>query len=119
MNVVFGRADILLDTGAHKDLVGDAWVACLDKLNQAAGLKPSVRTNLARPLTLRGVGKDTQESTREVTIPISVDGDKAVFQATLVEHNDSPTLLGPSTIERTNGFIDTRNKILISPKVEG
>ena len=123
VNVMFGRSDriqkceaLLLDTGAYKNLVGDAWVARLDKLNAEAGLKPSGRNQLMKPLTLGGVGKDTQQADKEVVIPISVDGEKAVFQATLVENSDLPALLGLNTIERMNGIIDTRTKTLILPK---
>ena len=123
VNVMFGRADrirdgeaLLIDTGAYKNLVGDRWVARQDKLNQAAGKKTSVWKDLPRPLTLGGVGANTQESTKETTVPISIGGEQAVFQASLLENSELPALLGLSTLEKMNGILDLHHKRLILPK---
>jgi hypothetical protein len=122
-NIFFGKADrihgcecMLLDTGAYKNIVGDAWVERMDKINKQFGRPKHTTKTLNTKVVLGGVGTGTQESNIEVTVPCEVSGKKTDFKATVLKNSDIPAILGMKTMQDNHGILDLRNKRLIFPK---
>ena len=111
-----GRAGVLIDTGAWANLSGDRWANAAAELSQRAG-KQASRQQLAKPISVQGVGNGSQQCTWQTTIPAAIrlaDGSytRMQYSSPSVPNSDLPALLGLRTLINHGAIIDCRNRKL-------
>ena len=88
----------------------------MDALNRNQGRSSTVRTQLNKPVTLGGVGKNTQQAHESVCVPTVVNGHASEYKAIEIPDSDVPALLGMETLKRMGAILDLRKNKLIIPK---
>ena len=109
-----GHNALLIDPGAHTNLVGLKWVQQMLDKAQRAGRTPS-QARLQEPLTVQGVGQGVQRCTWSVSMPIctpcKVDGQETVaqhaYESPIVDGSgaDLPALLGLKSLRAKSAIL--------------
>ena len=106
-----GEPALLLDIGSVGNLAGDQWVQEQARAAMHNGLRPEQKRR-ERPLTVGGVGKGSQQCTRNCTLPIAVstsDGGVATgtYETPTIPNSQLPALLGLNACRESRMLIDT------------
>jgi len=100
---------LLVDPGAHDNLVGDRTLASMSKqAGESAVLRP-----LASPMSVEGVGKSMQTAKQAGQVAVGVEGQVGTYIAPVIPDSDLPPLLGLRTLEGRQAILDVGNKRLI------
>ncbi|CAE7335652.1 HRD1B [Symbiodinium sp. CCMP2592] len=109
-----GHNALLIDPGAHTNLVGLKWVQQMLEKAQRAGRMPS-QSRLQEPLTVQGVGQGVQRCTWSVSMPIctpcKVDGQETVaqhaYESPIVDGSGAnlPALLGLKSLRAKSAIL--------------
>jgi hypothetical protein len=76
------REGLLVDVGAHDNLMSDGWLQRVRALRAKSGLPDATLSSMDRPLGVEGVGQGAQRCTQSATVPLSLlDGSGATFTA--------------------------------------
>ena len=112
--VLPGHNALLIDPGAHTNLVGLRWVQQMQAKAQQAGRVPS-QSRLQEPLTVQGVGQGTQRCTWSISMPICtpciVDGQETIaqhaYESPIVDGSgaDLPALLGLKSLRAKSAIL--------------
>ena len=108
------REGLLVDNGAHDNLVGEAWVERMIALRRAQGFDDVIVKPLMQPITVEGVGDKAPVCTHQVEMPTALpDGTIGVYTAPIVPGAQIPALFGNKSLKRNRTIIDTiGNRIL-------
>ena len=110
---VKGKVGLLVDPGAHDNLVGDR---TMKLLSSQVKCKPAVRT-LERSLSVQGVGNGSQQADR-VEFSIRAQGRSNIdgtFNSPVVPDSDLPPLLGLKSLRSCNAVLDMHHQKLYVP----
>jgi len=108
------REGLLVDVGAIGNLVGSEWVERQTRLAANHGLSVSF-SEMERPLVVEGVGKSSQSTNTQATIPIATSQGSAIYTAPVIPQSGLPALLGLESIESKGGLLDTKMRKLVFP----
>ena len=107
------REGVVVDTAAVTSIAGDAWVGRSKKLAEQYGHGTSI-TPLARPFGIEGVGKGSNDVTKQAVVPIALaSGVVGAYTANMVEHSNIPALLGLEPLIKQRTLLDLQNGKLI------
>jgi hypothetical protein len=106
-----GVVGLLVDPGAHDNLVGDRTLAIMAR---QARESPILRP-LASPMSVEGVGKSAQTASNAGQVPIGIGGSAGTYTAPVIPDSDLPPLLGMRTLEGRQAILDCGNHRLIMP----
>ena len=111
-----GRVGLLVDTGAHDNLVGSV---TLDDLPKKVGAQAHQR-NLDRVLPVSGVGKEEQRATHSGQIDCRFADAQGTLQvgsytAPVIGGSALPALLGLRSLRSKSAIVDTATPALILP----
>eukprot|EP00959_Pyramimonas_sp_CCMP1952_P453986 9469189-Pyramimonas_sp.AAC.1 len=113
-----GREGLLVDTGAHDNLVGNLFVQRMLTILEAQGLLNHVKLQkLSKPINVSGVGKHSQLVEWEVTLPLKVIVNDApgdtTYTAPVVGTEEEPStvlaLWGIKSMRKQRAVIDLVN----------
>ena len=108
-----GREGLLVDVGAHDNLVGERWVRRIIALRAARGLFDVRFEKMDVPLKVEGVGKEAQTCLERAIVPVALaDGQQGTFTAPVVPDSDIPALYGQRSLRANRAVIDTINSRL-------
>lgn len=105
---------LLVDPGAHDNLVGSAWVSRTMQLMQKHKYPETVVLDRIQPIGIGGVGQGSVTTSSKVRVPIMLeDGTQATFDAPMLGDLDKdlhqlPALLGLKSLEAMNAVLDMR-----------
>lgn len=112
-----GRIGLLIDPGAHDNLVGERTMQALEhQLGGRARLK-----QLSDPLVVSGVGKQSQQADFARAIPCGVcpsESDRVhpcQYTAPTIKDSNLPPLLGMRSLREKRAIVDTFGKLLVLP----
>ncbi|CAE7553939.1 RE2 [Symbiodinium sp. CCMP2456] len=113
---VKGKVGLLVDPGAHDNLVGDR---TMKLLSSQVKCKPAIRP-LERPLSVQGVGNGSQQADLSHGVEFSIrapgmsniDG---TFNSPVVPDSDLPPLLGLKSLRNCNAVLDMQHQKLYIP----
>ena len=113
---VKGKVGLLVDPGAHDNLVGDR---TMKLLSSQVKCKPSIRT-LERPLSVQGVGNGSQQADLSHGVEFSirapgVSNIDGTFNSPVVPDSDLPPLLGLKSLRNCNAVLDMQHQKLYIP----
>jgi hypothetical protein len=98
---------LLIDTGAPKNMTGDAWVERVTKHATAAGFGTELKP-LNKAFSVDGVGQSSSTCNMHVSAPIALeDGSVGHFKASVISNSEVPALLGLESLESRRSLIDT------------
>jgi hypothetical protein len=106
-----GVVGLLVDPGAHDNLVGDRTLAAMAS---QSGDQPVMRP-LQQPMAVEGVGKASQTATEAGRVLVGVAGHMGSYTAPVIPNSDLPPLLGMRTLEGRKAIQDVGSKKLIFP----
>ena len=109
---------LVLDTGAVRNVSGDAWVQRTALLAETEGRRGTEKRPLPKPVELEGVGSGTSSMTHSATVPIALNKEvSGVFETGVINNSEIPALLGLEGMEANHMIIDAKNKrcYLIGP----
>ena len=106
-----GIVGLLVDPGAHDNLVGDRTLAAMA---DQSGEQPVTRP-LQQPMAVEGVGKASQTATEAGRVLVGVAGHMGSYTAPVIPNSDLPPLLGMRTLEGRKAILDIGSKKLIFP----
>ena len=102
------REGLLVDVGAHDNLVGEEWVRRVQALRAEMGLSDVTFERLTTPLRVEGVGKDAQTCYEKAIVPIALaSGETGTFSAPMVPNSSIPALYGQKSLRSNRALIDT------------
>ena len=113
-----GREGLLVDTGAHDNLVGNLFVKRMLNILEKQGLLNQVKwQKLSKPINVSGVGKHSQVVDWQVTLPLKVIVNDApgdtTYTAPVVGTDDEPStvpaLWGIKSMRKQRAVIDLVN----------
>ena len=104
-----GRIGLLVDPGAFDNLAGSHWLLLLSMMCRQYGLMGEWYL-LNKVLGVEGVGKQAQEVTHGVRVPIFLDAceDLTSYSAPIVQDSYIPGLLGLRSLEEKDSVLDMR-----------
>ena len=104
-----GRIGLLVDPGAFDNLCGSHWLVSLCMLARQFGLGEEWYT-LSKVLGVEGVGKQAQEVTHGVRVPIALDScsEQTFYNSPVVQDSYIPALLGLRSLEDKESVLDMR-----------
>ncbi|CAE7314416.1 RE2, partial [Symbiodinium necroappetens] len=113
---VKGKVGLLVDPGAHDNLVGDR---TMKLLSSQVKCKPSIRP-LERPLSVQGVGNGSQQADLSHGVEFSirapgVSNIDGTFNSPVVPDSDLPPLLGLKSLRNCNAVLDMQHQKLYIP----
>ena len=85
---------LLVDPGAHDDLVSDGWAKRFTQECDAAGVQRPRYLKLNKPVDVGGVGNGKQTATKAAICRLGVDGKVDEFEAPMLPNSNIPALLG-------------------------
>eukprot|EP00438_Fugacium_kawagutii_P024626 Skav212826 [mRNA] locus=scaffold2466:561:3704:- [translate_table: standard] len=112
-----GRIGLLVDPGAHDNLVGEHTMQLLERQLQA----PSRMKRLDSQLVVSGVGKESQTAqyARSVSFGVPLNGEDTAFPseytAPVIPNSRLPPLLGLKSLTSKRAILDVYGKLLILP----
>jgi hypothetical protein len=97
---------LLVDTGAPKNMTGDAWFHRVSELAKGFGFG-STMVPLKSHISVEGVGAGSSSCTQEGTVPIALStGEHAHYRAPIVSNSQIPALLGLESLESRRTILD-------------
>ena len=104
-----GRIGLLVDPGAFDNLCGSHWLVSLCMLAHQYGLGEEWY-QLSKVLGVEGVGKQAQEVTHGVRVPIALDScsNQTFYDSPVVQDSCIPALLGLRSLEDNESVLDMR-----------
>ena len=104
-----GRIGLLVDPGAFDNLCGSHWLISLCKVARQFGSGEEFYS-LSKVLGVEGVGKQAQEVTHGVRVPIALDScsDQTFYNSPVVQDSFIPALLGLKSLEDKESVLDMR-----------
>ena len=104
-----GRIGLLVDPGAFDNLCGSHWLVALCMLARQHGLTEEWY-QLSKVLGVEGVGKQAQEVTHGVRVPIALDScsEQTFYDSPVVQDSYIPALLGLKSLEDKESVLDMR-----------
>ena len=104
-----GRIGLLVDPGAFDNLCGSHWLVALCMLARQHGLTEEWY-QLSKVLGVEGVGKQAQEVTHGVRVPIALDScsEQTFYDTPVVQDSYIPALLGLRSLEDKDSVLDMR-----------
>ena len=104
-----GRIGLLVDPGAFDNLCGSHWLVTLCMLARQYGLGEEWY-QLSKVLGVEGVGKQAQEVTHGVRVPIALDScsEQTYYDSPVVQDSYIPALLGLRSLEDKESVLDMR-----------
>jgi hypothetical protein len=100
------REGLLVDVGAHDNLVGSEWVTRMAEIVNKHGRRIEV-TKMAKSIGVEGVGKGAQECVDRAKVPLALPGGSTgTYDAPVVPDSSVPALLGLSSLRRNRAVID-------------
>ena len=97
---------LLVDTGAPKNMTGDAWFLRVSELAKGHGFG-STLLPLKSHISVEGVGAGASSCTQEGTVPIALaTGEHAHYRAPIVSNSQIPALLGLESLESRRSILD-------------
>jgi hypothetical protein len=111
-----GREGLLVDVGAHDNLMGSRWADRVMQAHQRAGTGRQAETwTLTSPISVEGVGNGAMECRTARRIPLSLPGgSSATFDAPVIPDSDVPALLGLKSLRRHRALIDVAGAVMHS-----
>jgi len=115
-----GRLGLLVDPGAHSNLVGSEWADDMREACRRAG-HPANSQALAQTFRVQGVGKDADPCVSQTEFPIATqDISQAgagvagldTFTAPEIPNSGVPALLGLETLRRNHALLDCGKAVL-------
>ena len=107
-----GRQGLLVDPGAWSNLAGENWTQDMSKKAMTAGHNVA-QGRLSKPMTVAGVGRDTDRAEWEVHMPIALLDSDGVgllheFRVPVIggEGANLPALLGLQSMSRQNAVLE-------------
>jgi hypothetical protein len=107
-----GRQGLLVDPGAWSNLAGENWTQDMSKKAMSAGHNVA-QGRLSKPMTVAGVGRDTDRAEWEVHMPIALLDSDGVgllheFRVPVIggEGANLPALLGLQSMSRQNAVLE-------------
>ena len=97
---------LLVDPGAHDDLVGDRWVRRFAEEAQRQRQPMPQFFDLSSAISVGGVGAGKQESRTGVRLVMGVDGKTEQFEAPMLRDSEVPALLGIRSLKRQRALMD-------------
>ena len=108
-----GGEALLVDPGAHDNLVGSEWVRRTERILAQYGIDV-VRSDMSRPAIVGGVGKGVETCAQQAAVPIMLPGGvTATYNAPIVPNSSTPALLGNKTLKRNRAIIDCATGVLM------
>ena len=112
------RVGLLIDPGAHGNLIGSETAARLEQQTESIGARSS--RPLHRPLSVEGVGNGSQTATEAAQFSISMREAAGgllggTYTAPVIPGSTLPPLLGLETLTGLSAIIDTGGRRLILP----
>ena len=108
-----GFEGLLIDVGAIGNLAGSEFMKRICSRATKYGQNCS-HQKLQRPLTVEGVGKQSDETEAECTAPICLsDGRTGTFTTPVIPDSALPALLGLNTLRKERALIDCFNQQII------
>jgi hypothetical protein len=100
---------LLVDVGAHDNLMGSEFLRRVRKLLKQHGMDVT-HHKLEHPLSVEGVGAHSQKCTEAASIPVvTANGEGGTFTAPIVPHSEIPALLGLKGLKKNRALIDCVN----------
>ena len=113
VRIAEGGPALLVDPGAYDNLVGSEWVEEAVQIAVKAG-HGCAWQKLKNRLSVEGVGKDSNEATEEVTVPICLeDGETGTFTSPVIPNSKLPALLGLQSLTKRRALIDVFNRRIV------
>jgi len=113
VRIAEGGPALLVDPGAYDNLVGEEWVTEATQEAVKAG-HGCAWQKLKNKLSVEGVGKDVNEATEEVTLPVCLeDGDVGTFTSPVIPRSKLPALLGLQSLTRRRALLDVFNRRIV------
>ena len=104
---------LLIDTGAPKNMTGDAWVKRAADAAQPAGYGVTLQS-LDSKMQVDGVGKTPSTCLNSAVVPLALQGGEvAHYRANVIENSEVPALLGLESLEARRSLIDLVSGTLI------
>jgi len=97
---------LLVDPGAHGDLMGSMWLERFGKLCEAAGAPPPIVMDMKKPIEVGGVGAGNQICRTYAQCVLGVDGRSESYAAPIIPNSPTPALLGIKSLRRQRCVID-------------
>ena len=96
---------LLVDPGAHDNLVGANTMARMVEIAQQKGFGSLVRP-LATTMQVEGVGKGAQATDTATQVQIGIEGKLGTYTAPTIPDSDLPPLLGLKTLRTYRAILD-------------
>jgi hypothetical protein len=104
---------LLVDTGAPKNMCGDAWVRRAAEAAQPAGFGVTLQP-LEKRMQVDGVGQSPSTCINSAIVPIALQGGEiAYYKANVINDSEVPALLGLESLEARRSVIDLVSGTLI------
>ena len=109
VRIAGGGPALLIDPGAYDN----EWVHDATQEAVKAG-QGCAWQKLKSKLSVEGVGKESNEATDEVTVPICLeDGETGTFTSPVIPHSKLPALLGLQSLTKRRALIDIFNRQIV------
>ena len=104
-----GRIGLLVESGAFDNLCGSHWLVALCMLARQFGLSEEWY-QLSKVLGVEGVGKQAQQVTHGVKVPIALDScsEQTFYNSLVVQDSHIPALRGLRSLEDKESVLDMR-----------
>ena len=96
---------LLVDPGAHDNLVGSRTMEKMIQSAQASGYDVLTRP-LTTPMRVEGVGTGSQAAANSSQVQIGINGDLGTYTAPVIPDSDLPPLLGLRTLRSQRAILD-------------
>ena len=114
---IAGKVGLLVDPGAHDNLIGGNTAQLLEK---QCGAKATMSA-LTSTLNVAGVGKEGQSTDQSLSVDLAACDEvtggyvRCSFRAPVIENSDLPPLLGLKSLRRMNAVVDCGQQLLVLP----
>ena len=101
--------NLLVDTGAFRNIAGSGWIAQTETALKEAGQPPIRWHKLPHPHPMSGVGNDTVYAHWQAEVPVELPGGgRTSYKCLYVEDSQCPALLGMRALKETGTILDLR-----------
>ena len=97
---------LLVDPGAHDDLVGEKWADRFAEEARQAGQQQPTTFKLGQPVVVGGVGNGNNVAETGVRCRVGVDGVAEQYEAPMIPGSSTPALLGIKTLKQRRALLD-------------
>ena len=108
-----GREGLLVDPGAHDNLMGSETARRIDAALKASNGGRGEYFPLSESISVEGVGAKAQVCTGGGKVPITCEnGDRGFYNAPIVPNSEIPALFGLKGLKRNAAIIDIGNDVM-------